>query len=48
MFQRDDLWSVRILPKVHFGVHAVGLDSIEPDALGISVLHHHLGSTQAD
>ena len=42
--QRDDPWSVRILPKVHFGVHPVGLDGIEPDAPGISVLHHYLGT----
>lgn len=42
--QRDDPWTVRILPKVHFGVHPVGLDGIEPDALGITVLHHYLGT----
>lgn len=42
--QRDDPWTVRILPKVHFGVHPVGLDGIEPDAPGITVLHHYLGT----
>ncbi len=42
--QRDDPWTVRLLPKVHFGVHPVGLDGIEPDAPGITVLHHYLGT----
>ncbi len=42
--QRDDPWNVRILPRVHFGAHPVGLDHIEPDSPQISVLHHYLGS----
>ncbi|KAL3159283.1 hypothetical protein ABBQ32_011245 [Trebouxia sp. C0010 RCD-2024] len=42
--KRDDPWTVRLLPKVHFGVHPVGLDGIEPDAPGITVLHHYLGT----
>ena len=44
LMQRDDPWTVRLLPKVHFGVHPVGLDGIEPDAPGITVLHHYLGT----
>ena len=43
LMQRDDPWTVRILPRVHWGVHPVGLDGIEPDSPGISVLHHFLG-----
>lgn len=42
--QRDDPWNVRVLPKVHFGVHPLGLDGVSPDDPDIVVLHHFLGS----
>lgn len=42
--QKDDPWTVRVLPKVYFGVHPLGLDGVSPDDPDIVVLHHFLGS----
>lgn len=42
--QKEDPWNVRVLPKVHFGVHPLGLDGVSPDDPDIVVLHHFLGS----
>ncbi len=42
--QKDDPWTVRMLPKVYFGVHPLGLDGVSPDDPDIVVLHHFLGS----
>ncbi len=42
--QKDDPWTVRVLPKVYFGVHPLGLDGVGPDDPDIVVLHHFLGS----
>lgn len=39
---------MRIMPKVMFGVHPVGLDGLSPDNNDkIVVLHHFLGSWKA-
>ena len=42
--QKEDPWSVRVLPKVFFGAHPLGLDGVAPDDPGVFVLHHFLGS----
>ncbi|CAL8471301.1 g10843 [Coccomyxa elongata] len=42
--KKDDPWTVRVLPKVYFGVHPLGLDGVSPDDPDIVVLHHFLGS----
>jgi hypothetical protein len=44
VLQQDDPWTVRVLPKVYFGVHPLGLDGVGPDDPDIVVLHHFLGS----
>ena len=42
--QKDDPWNVRIMPKVHFGVHPMGLDEMGPDSPDIVVQHHFVGA----
>ena len=42
--QKDDPWNVRIMPKVHFGVHPMGLDGMGPDSPDIVVQHHFVGT----
>ena len=42
--QAEDPWGVRVLPKVAFGVHPLGLDGVGPDDPDIVVLHQFLGS----
>lgn len=44
MVQKDDPWTVRVLPKVFFGAHPLGLDGLAPDDPGIVVMHHFYGS----
>ena len=40
----QDPWQVRILPKIYWGVHPVGLDGMAPTEPRVGVLHHFLGS----
>jgi len=40
----EDPWQVRILPKIYWGVHPVGLDGMLPTEPRVGVLHHFLGS----
>ena len=40
----EDPWQVRILPKIYWGVHPVGLDGMAPTEPRVGVLHHFLGS----
>ena len=42
--QKDDPWNVRVLPKVVFGVHPMGLDDMGPDSPDIAVQHHFVGT----
>lgn len=42
--QKDDPWNVRILPKVQFGAHPLGLDEMGPDSPDVAVLHHFVGT----
>ena len=42
--QQDDPWTVKLLPKVHWGAHPAGLDNLYPDDPRIAVMHHYLGS----
>ena len=42
--QKDDPWNVRVLPKVQFGVHPMGLDDMGPDSPDIAVQHHFVGT----
>lgn len=42
--QKGDPWNVRVLPKVVFGVHPMGLDDMGPGSPGIAVQHHFVGT----
>lgn len=35
---------MRILPKVQFGAHPLGLDEMGPDSPDVAVLHHFVGT----
>ena len=44
LLQRDDPFSVRVLPRVIWGVHPRGLDGMPVQHPSMWVLHHFLGS----
>ena len=42
--QKDTIWNVRILPRVSFGAHPIGMDNLPADNPDVVVLHQYLGS----
>ncbi|KAK9862507.1 hypothetical protein WJX84_003997, partial [Apatococcus fuscideae] len=42
--KKDTIWNVRILPKVSFGAHPIGIDNLPADNPDVVVLHQFLGS----
>ena len=44
MQQEASPFTVRILPRVAFGAHPLGLDNIDPEDPAVLVLHHYKGT----
>ncbi|KAK9834954.1 hypothetical protein WJX84_011882 [Apatococcus fuscideae] len=42
--KKDTIWNVRILPRVSFGAHPIGMDNLPADNPDVVVLHQYLGS----